>query len=129
MKPTAIVFFLLIYLLPSIGITISKHYCGGELSSTNILCLGEHECGCGEKKMKADCCRDEATVIKIDDSQNYSQPAVLDITPFFPFTLYNGFNLILSLSDLESNLNTQSVWHPPDKQIQALFIKFGVLII
>lgn len=79
--------------------------------------------------MKADCCRDEATVIKIDDSQNPSQTDFIKITSSLPSALYKGFNLILSQSVLESNIITQRVWHPPDKQIQALFIKFGVLII
>jgi hypothetical protein len=129
MKQIAIIFLLLTYLLPSIGITISKHYCGGELSSTQFLCFAQHECGCGEKEMKADCCRDESTTIKIDDEQNTSHTALVNTTTLTQSPIYLGINHLKSYSITDNEPIHIWKWHPPDKHNQGLYLKFGVLII
>ncbi|MEX1189517.1 MAG: hypothetical protein WED33_09685 [Bacteroidia bacterium] len=77
-----ILFLSLIYLLPSIGLTISKHYCGGEISSISALPFHAHACGCDEEEMDSNCCQDEFTVIKLNDSQNKTEESAFNLNAF-----------------------------------------------
>lgn len=120
MKQITIVFLLLTYLLPSIGITIVKHYCGGELSSTQLLCFADHECGCGDKQMKADCCHDESTIIKIDDEQSQQVESSNEKQFNIQGEFFQAFGYKYLCQNIDGEINY--ILHPPDDPKSRLYI-------
>ena len=71
MKRLLSTFLLCLYLVSSIGVTVSAHYCEGNLASlalfeTNLNCC----CDDVASGKSTDCCKDESTSIKISADQN-----------------------------------------------------------
>jgi hypothetical protein len=61
------IFFTLVYLLFSIGIPVSKHFCGEELASIAFYVAAE-KCACGtDAEENGDCCKDESKIFKTND--------------------------------------------------------------
>lgn len=65
-KINAILFSLLL-VLPTFGVTIEKHFCGGHLA--DVALFTGAGCGCDEAKENSDCCREENQVLRIDLDQ------------------------------------------------------------
>jgi hypothetical protein len=90
MKTAFTIAVLFIFLLGSMGMTITVHNCGGKLFSKKVSVLIKSNGGCGmekssgdcemphEDKPTEDCCKDEINNLKITD--NFS-PASFDWTP------------------------------------------------
>jgi hypothetical protein len=82
---------LLCYLFVTCGITMNSHYCMNRLASVHLFETKAQRCGqCGMDIHKSEgCCRDEVTVVKLDQDQNkipvvtYELPA-LDIIAVIP---------------------------------------------
>lgn len=74
MKRFLSIFLLFLYLVSSIGVTVSAHYCGGNLASL-AFCQTDLKCCCDEKNdgKTNDCCRDESKSIKISADQNKAE--------------------------------------------------------
>jgi len=58
------------YLIPAIGISVNKHYCGGKLASIHIGIDHKDNCPCGQKPMKKGCCKNETKFIKFKQPTN-----------------------------------------------------------
>jgi hypothetical protein len=70
MKRIVCLLILLLYLVPAIGITVSAHYCGSRITWVSLNFEDqEHNCACGSKKMKTDCCKDKVAFIKLNNKQ------------------------------------------------------------
>ena len=70
MKKTANISFSIIYILFTIGVAISSHYCMGKVSDHNIFSFDNHGCMCDD--MMGDdhgCCDDELAIVSIEDEQ------------------------------------------------------------
>jgi hypothetical protein len=63
-------------LLTTMGMTVSKHYCGSSLESVRVLSTPEHCC-----KIPNGCCHDESFTIKIEDDFSVTTHA-FDFTQF-----------------------------------------------
>lgn len=73
MKKIALILVLLVYLIPAIGITVSAHYCGENITWVSVnFEQTTHKCACGTKKMKTDCCKDKTAFIKLKHEQRNS---------------------------------------------------------
>jgi len=122
MKLLVHISLIIAYILPSIGITISKHYCGGEVSSISFLCIADDNCGCGNKKMKADCCKDEITQFKIQDSQFQTDNSHITFQKTGLKRIFvNDF--VSKLNDVNESSNSFfSRRHPPDIVVCPIFI-------
>lgn len=72
MKKTTTIIIFFLYMIPAIGLSMKYHYCGGKLDSVSIFFSDTPTCRCGKKVMKKNCCKDESTILKITDTQNYS---------------------------------------------------------
>lgn len=110
-----IILLVFLYLIPTIGITISVHYCGNKITSFSLTHFSsEHNCPCGSKKMKKNCCSNEVTVIKIDDNQLKSQDfdcsLVKKLNLGWLTTLHTSYNTIL----IQANRHIITTSHPPD---------------
>lgn len=115
-------------MLPSIGLTISRHYCGGELSSVSALPFHKHTCGCGDKAMDKNCCKDELTIIKIEDDQSKTQVAEVSFeSPSFSSPIYLDCKTKV-FSDFDEPYRVLD--DPPDQaKNQKIFIRIQSFLI
>jgi hypothetical protein len=128
MKYFASIVLSLLYLLPSVGLAISKHYCGGEISSVSCLPFHEHDCGCGEKEMDSDCCKDEFCFIKLEDSQQKTQNIQIPKNDFPPLLAGNFTNVLSSIGI--SCVNHFHFLNQPDSGFrQCLYKKYHAFLI
>lgn len=105
MKLFVITILLFLYLIPTYGINVTVHYCGGKFSSLNFDTSAKSKCICGSKKMKTNCCDDKTFSYEIDDEQAKTQEYLLTFSNSFnrdidlrsSFELcYVGFPIIVS---------------------------------
>ena len=84
MKKITVVILLFCYLAVSAGVIVNLHFCMDRLASAKLFEQKGKECGkCGmHLDNSKGCCRDEITIIKMDDDQkinegfSYSLPAL-----------------------------------------------------
>ena len=77
MKRVITIIVLLCYLIPSFGLSVSAHYCGGKIRSISLTSSKPPHC-CGTKKMKPGCCKDKVCTFKINDaSQSVSSSTII----------------------------------------------------
>lgn len=81
MKKATVLLLLVFYLIPTIGMTVSAHFCGGKLTSVSMQLLGNEKCPCGSKKMKKDCCK--TNTIKIIHEQQQAPHLSIDFSKLF----------------------------------------------
>ena len=78
---------LCLYLLASAGISITAHYCGGNLAS--LALFEKTSCCCeDEEEGKDDCCKNEVKTIKISDDQLKIETSKKVFVPYY----FNGLN-------------------------------------
>ncbi len=65
---------MIVYLILTMGVTVSAHYCGGKVTSVSYNPIEtKHKCPCGNKIMPRDCCKDETATFQLDDEQKKTQ--------------------------------------------------------
>lgn len=74
MKKIILIAVLFLYLIPSIGITVSAHYCSGELSGISFGAKKQKSCGCKVGSVRKNCCEDVVLTMKIKDDQQKVSP-------------------------------------------------------
>lgn len=80
MKQVTVILFSLFYLLTTVGFSLNVHYCGGNISTVNLV--SEPSCCCSSEKDADNCCDDEVIRIQVDDVQNNTPSQRIDITLF-----------------------------------------------
>ncbi len=106
-------------LLSGLQLTLSKHYCGGELADAKVSVFGgEASCGmenltgdCNQSnsKVSSNCCKNQTTIYQIDNNFNQSvadlkiaTPSVLQLfivpetSKLAEFIAHNNFNTDVS---------------------------------
>jgi hypothetical protein len=70
-KKTTTIFFLFLYFALTVGMTVSTHFCGGRITSVQMLPVvpKENPCGCEESTTPDDCCKTEIKSIQLNDEQ------------------------------------------------------------
>lgn len=130
MRRITVILLVLLYLVPSIGVTVSTHYCGGRVTSVSIKFLdNRHKCPCGSKKMKKGCCKDEASYFKLSDEQQKTQKlscAFVKINDHQP-PVSNQLSLFYETPLLLQPFNHTT--HPPDIFKPPLYIRHCVFLI
>jgi len=122
MKRLKVILLLILYILPAIGANVFVHYCGGKISSFSIAIAQSGSCGCDDKSMKKDCCKDETISFQIDDEQiqlkqDFNATAKFTFSPTLllqPLLLPNHSFRSLIVLDCSS--------HPPNKGSSSLCI-------
>ncbi len=75
--------FMCIYLLMSVGVVKTTHYCMGREKSTKIFSYEAKKCECSLFFPKNDCCHDKHEILIIDDSQSQTLTFVPPMPDFF----------------------------------------------
>jgi hypothetical protein len=109
--------FMCIYLLLSVGVVKTTHYCMGREKSTELFSFQAKKCPCSLFLAEnSNCCKDEHEVLSIDDSQTFSA-SLAPVTPEF-FLIGNTFSVLEEKVILEQSL-TQFLaadFSPPPKE-------------
>ena len=65
--------FMCIYLLLSVGVVKTTHYCMGREKSTELFSFQSKKCPCSVYLPETDdCCKDETAILSVDDSQSFT---------------------------------------------------------
>ena len=122
MKKIIVTIFLLLYLIPTFGVNVTVHYCGGEISSVSFGEAGIDKCACGSKKMKKNCCQDKKFSFEVDDDQSKTPEAAItflksfDIQTFLPKAFKFDYNYFPQIT------SGDYFHHPPNNVKTALYI-------
>lgn len=107
MKKIFSIFLLSLYLISSLGVTISAHYCGGNLAALAIFENPSCCCDDVQENKKDDCCKNENKSLKITADQNkveFSEKKFQSVDIFSPiaiseyFVKRSDFNAIASIA-------------------------------
>jgi hypothetical protein len=111
MKKAIVILLLLLFLIANSGVAVGLHWCGGKLSSIEFFADGDHNCKCGKRPMKPNCCKDKTVNLKANDE--------LAKTNYFSFKIETSkffFNIPLVTVNVPSAQFQYSVsdfYHPP----------------
>ncbi|MCW3076530.1 MAG: hypothetical protein JWO32_1139 [Bacteroidetes bacterium] len=90
-KHTLIYISLLVYVVSVCGVTINKHFCGGELESVSLI--KQNSC-CGEETQDepSDCCQDE-TLHLSNKTESITNNVIFNIQSFYqtPIAILHSF--------------------------------------
>lgn len=122
MKKFVVTLLLLLYLIPTFGVNVAVHYCGGEISSIFFGSTTADKCACGSKKMKKNCCRDKNFSFEVDDDQSKTQ--VVDISFLESFNIQAVLPKAFLFDSQYISLVTEEdyFYHPPNNVKQSLYI-------
>lgn len=131
MKKATAILLLITYLSLSIGVSVSKHFCGGSLAEIALFSSEKKKCACSLMKSdkESDCCEDEISVVKLATDQNLvklinlSFPKIVHLPAFSYFGLYFSLHKT-ALFDLKQDIRKQP--HPPRPPLYMVFRVFRI---
>lgn len=126
MKRIFLYLMVLIYVIPTVGMSMTMHYCGGELSSIELGFTNTKSCGCSVKSEKKGCCDDKTVTIKSDTKHQKTNEAKVPKIKFewSSPVLCASFDYQALL--VEESVNTKSIYYPPPLYKSQLFILYNV---
>jgi hypothetical protein len=94
MKKATVIILSFMYLVFSTGLTMSVHYCGGEVNSISFT-EGIKDCSsCGKKAMKG-CCKDQTSSYQLDNDHNGSITKISLKAPDLAKAFVHNFKYLL----------------------------------
>lgn len=114
LRKSSHIIFSTLLLFTTVGLTISKHYCSGDLITASIF--GEAESCCGD----SDCCHNETEVYQLQE--DYSLVSVAEVPQSAEFELLNFAILVYNFSVTE-NEKIEEFFEfdlPPPPKIQTV---------
>ena len=71
LKKITTILFLFIYFVLTVGMTVSTHFCGGKITSVQMLPFMHKEdtCGCDDSAIPDGCCKTEIKTVHINGEQ------------------------------------------------------------
>jgi hypothetical protein len=108
--------FMCIYLLLSVGVVKTTHYCMGREKSTELFSFESKKCPCSLfLQENNDCCNDEHEVLLIDDSQKVAH-SIAPISPdfFLIGTIFNQADTQVIEQPIRQYISTD--FSPPPKE-------------
>jgi hypothetical protein len=124
-KRLSLISFAAIYLLLSVGVAKSTHFCRGKAKHTSVFSFEAKKCACAKYNPANNCCDDEQELVKLEDDQAGSQSLV---SPFPQFSLIGEiFAPLFSTSKFTSVTSSSTEVRPPPKvpiyqQVRSLII-------
>lgn len=124
MKRITVILLMLLYLVPSIGLTVSAHHCGGKIASYSLrlLDLGE-KCPCGKKPMKKDCCKEEAKIFKLKSEQQKSHQLLVKVFTSPPVQPIVSTIIAFGYTNPSPTFGLVSNLPPPDDLKHPLYLR------
>ena len=119
MKKIAIILLMILYLIPTIGITVSSHHCGGKITSVSLKLLDfGHKCPCGKRPMKKNCCKDEAKTFKLKAEQQKAHQLAFKVFKTFTIqpALAESFTFCYQQPLVLKEFST--AYHPPPDDVK-----------
>ncbi len=110
-------------LVSTMGVTISKHYCGDSFISTSVFTEAESCCG------DSDCCHNDTSFYQLDE--DYSLASISEI-PFVAEVDLIGFSLLINPLDeviIGENQTFIIMESPPPAKIQISLSKRQVYLL
>ena len=74
MRKLGAILLLVLFLAPTLGFCVHKHYCGDYLKEVNLFVDANEDDCCGEWEKEADCCNDEEFVYQLDLDYSANTP-------------------------------------------------------
>jgi hypothetical protein len=111
MKKATAIFLLLLFLIANSGVAVSVHWCGGKLASIDFFADGEHNCKCGKKPMKPNCCKDKTVQLKANDELAKTSHFAFKIAS--PKFLFAFPTLIETVPAAQHQYLVSDFYHPP----------------
>lgn len=121
MRKLIVIFFLFLYMIPAIGISVTAHYCGGRLVEITLNSPEGGTCVCGNKK-KTDCCKTKIAFIKLCEVHKnnpqflVSAPNELNKQILYPPTTIFSFQI-----KAPETYNFAST-HPPNDYGESIYL-------
>ncbi len=108
----------LLILIATIGVSVSKHYCAGDLVE---VAINSHTNGCSDSGMPMDCCTDDTQLYAIDDDYQLNlQTFHFQAPTVVLHRISEVINTDLIAFELQNEDNTAP---PPLEQDQDIFIR------
>jgi hypothetical protein len=76
------ILFAAIYLILSIGVAKSTHFCKGKARHTSVFSFEAKKCACSKYNPTNNCCDDERELVQLKDDQTDSQSLVAPIPTY-----------------------------------------------
>ena len=107
MKKITVVILLFCYLAASAGVIVNYHFCMDRLASAKLFEKKSKKCGkCGmHLENSKGCCRDEMTIIKMEDDQKISENFSFSLPALEPLSHQPSDFIITSF------YNAPLTWH------------------
>jgi hypothetical protein len=127
MKKSVSIFFIAFYFTLTVGVTMAIHFCGGKITSVQMLPFvpKENPCSCDGTAAPDDCCKTEIKTIQLNDEQiavQVHQPT----SPQTAVTLWAETSTEIALSSLAVR-EIVPASSPPDSP--PLYILHSVFLI
>lgn len=121
LKKIAHIIFAALIFIGTVGMTISKHYCGTSLKSISVN-ISPDNC-CDES---SDCCRNESFTIQLED--DFSIVSSNFDFNILSFTL-NSFSELIQSEKLDKNLFSNVYYKGSPPKIQEVLSKLQVYLL
>lgn len=108
MKKALSISLLILFVIATIGVTVSTHYCGGKLADTSVFSTAS--CDCGDKEMESNCCQNESEFFQIDEDFIIASSDI-DFDLKFTFAFLSSF--IDSFVTEKGNSSDSFIYKPP----------------
>jgi len=123
MKKIFLITILFLYLIPSIGITVSAHFCRGELSGISFGAEKQKRCGCKVGAVRKNCCEDVVLSMKIKDDQQKVAPVSFKLVQLAALPSKPDFAHPLVILSVEKPTVIYPVEIPPGRFKQPLYLQ------
>ncbi|MDB4584061.1 hypothetical protein N9164_12975 [Draconibacterium sp.] len=113
LRKTSHIILSALLLFATVGLAISKHYCGGDLVSTSFFKEAKSCCG------DSDCCHNESAFFHLDE--DYSLASVAEVTQSAEFELVDFVIQVYNFNATETE-ETEDLFFadsPPPPKIQT----------
>jgi hypothetical protein len=127
MQKFLVIFFSMLYLTVTSGITMNLHYCGGKLKTVSFFSNNEKGC-CGTKKKSKGCCKDKTKLIKVEENHKASKVTEAS-NPTVHLVALLSSQLLFNLSNDNSVDIISKYYSPPVLYDNPLYLKHQVLLI
>ncbi len=131
MKKAISILLLVIYTSLSIGVSVSKHFCGGSLTEMAFFSSEKKQCACSlmRSKEKSDCCEDKISIVKLETDQNSAKTSTFYFAKIvhlsaLPYFGVHFFPLKISLFTFKQSI--KETLPPPKVPLYLAFRVFRI---
>jgi hypothetical protein len=119
--------FIIVYLILTVGVAKSTHYCMGRLNNTTLFSFDSKKCACSLfQDEPPTCCHDEHEIVKLDSDQQVQLIAQIVSPSFFlieTFTLDSllSIGVVSSLFNASNPIDKPPCWPVPIFKMNCSF--------